>query len=105
VSAYAFSESAVGCQCSRESQIVFVIILVAHNLFVPWKLATDDSKKKKKKGKKKLVTDMFPLFFGQYFGPSFVHDGSNASFSPPQYIDPYELLEDERISQIAPSLK
>jgi len=52
VSAYAFSESAVGCQCSRESQIVFVIILVAHNLFVPWKLATDDSKKKKKKNEK-----------------------------------------------------
>ncbi|KAJ6716457.1 F2J10.10 PROTEIN [Salix koriyanagi] len=43
------------------------------------------------------------LYF--YFGPSFVHDGSNASISPPPYIDPYELLEDERISQIAPSLK
>ncbi|KAJ6310373.1 hypothetical protein OIU76_015161 [Salix suchowensis] len=40
-----------------------------------------------------------------YFGPSFIHDGSNASISPPPYIDPYELLEDERISQIAPSLK
>ncbi|KAJ6385562.1 hypothetical protein OIU77_028696 [Salix suchowensis] len=43
------------------------------------------------------------LYF--YFGPSFIHDGSNASISPPPYIDPYELLEDERISQIAPSLK
>ncbi|KAI5576860.1 hypothetical protein POPTR_009G084800v4 [Populus trichocarpa] len=52
-----------------------------------------------------LITVAFfsSLYF--YFGPSFVHDGSNASFSPPQYIDPYELLEDERISQIAPSLK
>ncbi|XP_057424525.1 uncharacterized protein LOC130718083 [Lotus japonicus] len=42
------------------------------------------------------------LYF--YFGPSFVHDGSNMSLSPPQYVDPYELLEDERISQIAPRL-
>lgn len=39
------------------------------------------------------------------FGSSFVHDGSDAPTSPPQHIDPYELLEDERISQIAPSLK
>ncbi|KDP44553.1 hypothetical protein JCGZ_16386 [Jatropha curcas] len=43
------------------------------------------------------------LYF--YFGPSFVHDASNRAISPPPYIDPYELLEDERISQIAPSLK
>ncbi|KAJ4824345.1 hypothetical protein Tsubulata_004308 [Turnera subulata] len=40
-----------------------------------------------------------------YFGESFVHDGSNMALSPPQYVDPYELLEDERISQIAPTLK
>ncbi|CAK8573802.1 unnamed protein product [Lathyrus sativus] len=42
------------------------------------------------------------LYF--YFGPSFVHDGSKMSLSPPQYVDPYALLEDERISQIAPRL-
>ncbi|KAJ6964979.1 hypothetical protein NC652_003023 [Populus alba x Populus x berolinensis] len=39
------------------------------------------------------------------FGSSFIHDGSDAPTSPPQHVDPYELLEDERISQIAPSLK
>ncbi|XP_008236251.1 PREDICTED: uncharacterized protein LOC103335037 [Prunus mume] len=37
-----------------------------------------------------------------YFGSTFIHDGSSSPISPPQYIDPYELLEDERISQIAP---
>ncbi|KAG4209196.1 hypothetical protein ERO13_A03G180600v2 [Gossypium hirsutum] len=37
-----------------------------------------------------------------YFGPSFIHDGSKTPVSPPQYIDPYTLLEDERISQTAP---
>ncbi|XP_030472531.1 uncharacterized protein LOC115690343 [Syzygium oleosum] len=37
-----------------------------------------------------------------YFGPTFVHDGSNVRVSPPQYNDPYALLEDERISQMAP---
>ncbi|XP_028767241.1 uncharacterized protein LOC114724939 [Neltuma alba] len=39
-----------------------------------------------------------------YFGPSFVHDASKMPPSPPQYVDPYALLEDERISQMAPSL-
>ncbi|KAB2042709.1 hypothetical protein ES319_D02G234700v1 [Gossypium barbadense] len=37
-----------------------------------------------------------------YFGPSFIHDGSKTPVPPPQYIDPYTLLEDERISQTAP---
>ncbi|XVE66693.1 hypothetical protein DITRI_Ditri08aG0099100 [Diplodiscus trichospermus] len=37
-----------------------------------------------------------------YFGPSFIHDASETSISPPQYIDPYTLLEDERISGTAP---
>ncbi|XP_021892390.1 uncharacterized protein LOC110810495 [Carica papaya] len=37
-----------------------------------------------------------------YFGPAFVHDASNTPSAPPQYIDPYALLEDERISQAAP---
>jgi len=40
----------------------------------------------------------------QYFGPTFVHDASKMAISPPQYVDPYALLEDERISQIAPRL-
>ncbi|KAL2324301.1 hypothetical protein Fmac_023359 [Flemingia macrophylla] len=39
-----------------------------------------------------------------YFGPAFVHDASKMAISPPQYVDPYALLEDERISQIAPRL-
>lgn len=42
---------------------------------------------------------------GQYFGSTFVHDGSSSQISPLQYIEPYELLEDERISQIAPRVK
>lgn len=33
-----------------------------------------------------------------YFGPSFVHDGRN-SISLPQYIDPYVLLEEDRITK------
>lgn len=40
-----------------------------------------------------------------YFGATFVHDGSDVQASPPQYIDPYALLEDERISQTAPRVK
>lgn len=48
----------------------------------------------------------FILFFSssiwQYFGPTFVHDASKTPISPPPYIDPYALLEDERISKIAP---
>ncbi|KAL6654112.1 hypothetical protein ACP70R_007577 [Stipagrostis hirtigluma subsp. patula] len=39
-----------------------------------------------------------------YFGPSFVHDGSKAPVSPPPYIDPYELLEDERLSRPSPDV-
>ncbi|XP_052194067.1 uncharacterized protein LOC127802353 [Diospyros lotus] len=39
-----------------------------------------------------------------YFGPTFIHDASKTPTTPPQYIDPYELLEDERISQTAPRL-
>ncbi|KAI7991728.1 hypothetical protein LOK49_LG12G00587 [Camellia lanceoleosa] len=38
-----------------------------------------------------------------YFGQTFVHDASiRLPITPPQYIDPYTLLEDERISQTAP---
>lgn len=39
-----------------------------------------------------------------YFGSTFVHDGSSTPISPPQYIDPYALLEEERISQTAPRI-
>ncbi|XP_028061639.1 uncharacterized protein LOC114265096 isoform X2 [Camellia sinensis] len=39
----------------------------------------------------------------EYFGQTFVHDASiRLPITPPQYIDPYTLLEDERISQTAP---
>ncbi|KAI3448198.1 hypothetical protein Pfo_004863 [Paulownia fortunei] len=39
-----------------------------------------------------------------YFGPEFVHDGSKTLVAPPQYIDPYALLEEERIYKTAPLL-
>ncbi|CAI9786264.1 unnamed protein product [Fraxinus pennsylvanica] len=39
-----------------------------------------------------------------YFGPSFVHNGSDTPVSSPQYIDPSVLLEEERIYKTAPSL-
>uniref|UniRef100_A0A1D1Z8D6 SWI/SNF-related matrix-associated actin-dependent regulator of chromatin subfamily A containing DEAD/H box 1 n=1 Tax=Anthurium amnicola TaxID=1678845 RepID=A0A1D1Z8D6_9ARAE len=40
------------------------------------------------------------LYF--YFGSSFVHDTSKMRISPPPYVDPYALLEDDKISQSAP---
>ncbi|PIN19770.1 hypothetical protein CDL12_07560 [Handroanthus impetiginosus] len=39
-----------------------------------------------------------------YFGPEFVHDGSKTQISPPRYVDPYALLEEERIYESAPRL-
>ncbi|KAI4298601.1 hypothetical protein L6164_032139 [Bauhinia variegata] len=51
-----------------------------------------------------LATVAFFSVLYIYFGPTFVHDASKMSLSPPQYIDPYALLEDERISQIARGL-
>ncbi|XP_051146659.1 uncharacterized protein LOC127262161 [Andrographis paniculata] len=39
-----------------------------------------------------------------YFGPEFVHDGSTSTRAPPQYIDPYELLDEERIYDTAPPI-
>ncbi|KAK9110826.1 hypothetical protein Sjap_018886 [Stephania japonica] len=52
-----------------------------------------------------LITVAFfsALYF--YFGPSFVHDATKTSISAPPYIDPYQLLEDERLSQTAPLVK
>ncbi|KAJ8768903.1 hypothetical protein K2173_023898 [Erythroxylum novogranatense] len=53
-----------------------------------------------------LVTVAFSSGLYFYFGSAFVHDASNRNVSPPPYMDPYALLEDERIaSQVAPSLK
>lgn len=43
--------------------------------------------------------------FWQYFGQTFIHDASKMQASPPEYIDPYAMLEDERISQMAPPVK
>ncbi|CAL9128616.1 hypothetical protein MUK42_13200 [Musa troglodytarum] len=37
-----------------------------------------------------------------YLGPSFVHDASKVPVLPPPYMDPYTLLEDERLSQVTP---
>ncbi|KAK1431241.1 hypothetical protein QVD17_14557 [Tagetes erecta] len=39
-----------------------------------------------------------------YFGPKFVHDASTRQVYLPRYVDPYELLEDQRISETAPNL-
>ncbi|KAJ6799765.1 uncharacterized protein M6B38_203460 [Iris pallida] len=51
-----------------------------------------------------LILITFVVFAAvySYFGPSFVHDGSKTQLSPPPYVDPYALLEDERITPIAP---
>ncbi|KAM7470539.1 hypothetical protein LguiA_008722 [Lonicera macranthoides] len=51
-----------------------------------------------------LITVTFFSALYIYFGPTFIHDGSKTSASLPQYIDPYSLLEDERISQTPPRL-
>ncbi|MBA0619767.1 hypothetical protein Godav_005574 [Gossypium davidsonii] len=51
-----------------------------------------------------LLTIAFFSALYLYFGPSFIHNGNKTSVSLPQYIDPYELLEDERISETAPRL-
>ncbi|KAI3704163.1 hypothetical protein L1987_74378 [Smallanthus sonchifolius] len=34
-----------------------------------------------------------------YFGPKFVHDAITRQVYLPQYVDPYALLEDQRISE------
>nr|XP_043627798.1 uncharacterized protein LOC122599357 [Erigeron canadensis] len=39
-----------------------------------------------------------------YFGPKFVHDATTRQVYLPQYVDPYALLEDQRISETAPRL-
>ncbi|XP_058069598.1 uncharacterized protein LOC131218799 isoform X2 [Magnolia sinica] len=52
-----------------------------------------------------LVTIAFFSALYLYFGPSFVHDASKIPTGPPPYINPYTLLEDERLSQTAPHVK
>ncbi|XP_043713842.1 uncharacterized protein LOC122662312 isoform X1 [Telopea speciosissima] len=49
-----------------------------------------------------LVTVAFFSALYLYFGPSFVQDASKTPTSPPPYIDPYALLEDERMLKSAP---
>ncbi|CAL4984156.1 unnamed protein product [Urochloa decumbens] len=53
-----------------------------------------------------LILVTVSLFAGLYlyFGPSFVHDASKNPGSPPPYIDPYELLEDERLTRPSPDV-
>ncbi|CAD6253595.1 unnamed protein product [Miscanthus lutarioriparius] len=53
-----------------------------------------------------LILVTVSLFAGLYvyIGPSFVHDASKTSVSVPPYIDPYELLEDERLSRPSPDV-
>ncbi|KAH9620842.1 hypothetical protein KSS87_004706 [Heliosperma pusillum] len=49
-----------------------------------------------------LIVIAFAIFAALYlyFGPIFVHDGSKIPFAPPQYIDPYVLLQEERFSHL-----
>ncbi|CAH2050094.1 unnamed protein product [Thlaspi arvense] len=49
-----------------------------------------------------LITVAFFSALYIYFGPSFVHDASRSPIPPPQYINPYTLLEEERITEMAP---
>jgi len=53
-----------------------------------------------------LILVTVSLFAGLYvyFGPSFVHDASKNPVSPPPYIDPYQLLEDERLTRPSPDV-
>lgn len=39
-----------------------------------------------------------------YFGKEFIHDGTETPVTPPQYIDPYDLLAEDRIYKTAPPL-
>ncbi|KAG8090660.1 hypothetical protein GUJ93_ZPchr0011g28564 [Zizania palustris] len=53
-----------------------------------------------------LIMVTVSLFAGLYvyFGPRFVHDASKTPASPPPYIDPYELLEDDRLTRPSPDV-
>ncbi|XP_047334957.1 uncharacterized protein LOC124938541 isoform X2 [Impatiens glandulifera] len=49
-----------------------------------------------------LIILTVAIFFGLYlyFGTAFIHDASSTPITPPQYIDPYALLEEQRISEM-----
>lgn len=51
-----------------------------------------------------LVTVAFFSALYLYFGPDFIHDGSRYPISPPEYVDPYDLLEDQKLYKTAPPL-
>ncbi|KAL3621063.1 hypothetical protein CASFOL_035975 [Castilleja foliolosa] len=51
-----------------------------------------------------LVTVAFFSALYLYFGPQFIHDGSDSPVAMPQYIDPYKLLEEDRLYKTAPLL-
>ncbi|KAG6473339.1 hypothetical protein ZIOFF_067254 [Zingiber officinale] len=54
-----------------------------------------------------VILVIFALFLALYIylGPSFVHDASSrAPVSSPPHVDPYALLEEESLSQVAPNL-
>ncbi|CAI9104224.1 OLC1v1002855C1 [Oldenlandia corymbosa var. corymbosa] len=51
-----------------------------------------------------LITVAFTTGLYLYFGTSFIHDGRDSNINIPEYIDPYQLLEEERLSQTAPRL-
>ncbi|CAI9770055.1 unnamed protein product [Fraxinus pennsylvanica] len=52
-----------------------------------------------------LATIAFFSALYMYFGSDFVHDASKTPISPPSYIDPYSLLEEEKIYKMAPRLQ
>ncbi|XP_057464904.1 uncharacterized protein LOC130754681 isoform X1 [Actinidia eriantha] len=51
-----------------------------------------------------LITVAFFSALFLYLGPSFVHGASKTPITPPQYIDPYTLLEEERITRPVPRI-
>ncbi|PSS02735.1 Trichohyalin like [Actinidia chinensis var. chinensis] len=51
-----------------------------------------------------LITVAFFSALFLYLGPSFVHGASKTPITPPQYIDPYKLLEEERITRPVPRI-
>lgn len=54
-------------------------------------------------GTQLLINHHHP-FLVQYFGKGFIHDGTESPVTPPQYIDPYDLLAEDRIYKTAPPL-
>ncbi|KAI5079567.1 hypothetical protein GOP47_0005046 [Adiantum capillus-veneris] len=46
-----------------------------------------------------LIISSLAVFVALYFyyGPTFIHTGERGLYSQPSYVDPYELLENEKI--------